>query len=520
MKVILYNSNAEDIRVNKEDQLNAILTLNGTLRSASSVINPVIDFEIQDYITVAESNGIDVVNTELDDIIYLLTQRIIGCNYVYIEEFNRYYFVSDITSINNHLWRISMSVDVLMTYKENIAEMTAMVSRNQYEYDELIADDRYPIKTNCVSEEYKIEMNDSRYINFAPESEIEYNVIVTTFVSTTRTVDTRTPTIDSTVLNPVNLSNIPSDFQYQTMLMSKSNLLKLQDYVIQESNYASGIVSTILVPFNLIQLPIIQQTNLVIFDHIFDDILGIENLYLYGNIRMFPIASFKLEGKYNNFLDYNPYSQYEIYIPYKGWVTLDPVNCLNKQLLVSYALSTEDGSSMVFITDETSGKLIYGDTCQLGISIPFTTTNKQALADQRLTATTNMVLGTIGAGVGMISGNPLAIAGGVMGITKNIAGLSTTLATQHDTAHCSIIGGEIGQYAPQDVRLRITHPIKTLSDDDNYLATQGKPLNQTRLLKDVSGYTELTNFHLDNFSNATTSEKTSIENLLRAGVIL
>lgn len=56
-------------------------------------------------------------------------------NYMYISEFNRYYFIDDIVSINNGLWEISAHVDVLQTYRQEILNQEAVIRRQQNRYN-------------------------------------------------------------------------------------------------------------------------------------------------------------------------------------------------------------------------------------------------------------------------------------------------------------------------------------------------------------------------------------------------
>lgn len=61
-------------------------------------------------------------------------------NYCYIPSFNRYYFITDITSIRTNVWKISCSVDVLMTYATELREQSALVNRSYSTYNSELID--------------------------------------------------------------------------------------------------------------------------------------------------------------------------------------------------------------------------------------------------------------------------------------------------------------------------------------------------------------------------------------------
>ena len=127
-----YKSSAEQNRVDKTNFLVADMIISGVLREASSLIHPSITFTS------------DTIPT---------------FNYVYIPIFNRYYYVTDITSIKNKLWQMSLTVDVLMTYKEALLACTGYIDRNENEYNGLIPDGMISlqkgeiIETNFVTNE-------------------------------------------------------------------------------------------------------------------------------------------------------------------------------------------------------------------------------------------------------------------------------------------------------------------------------------------------------------------------------
>ena len=48
-------------------------------------------------------------------------------------EFGRYYFITDIASIRTSLWRISLAVDVLESFKDDILQQRAIIGKQQAE---------------------------------------------------------------------------------------------------------------------------------------------------------------------------------------------------------------------------------------------------------------------------------------------------------------------------------------------------------------------------------------------------
>jgi len=116
MTLNLYKTISEVNKVTKT--LTDEISLTGTLRDASSVMNPRIRIEednISDY------------------------------NYAYIPEFGRYYFITNIDSIRNNIWDVSMRCDVLMTYADEIKNNTAVIARNSNLWNLYYQDEQFKI---------------------------------------------------------------------------------------------------------------------------------------------------------------------------------------------------------------------------------------------------------------------------------------------------------------------------------------------------------------------------------------
>lgn len=102
MEITLYNNTSENNKIGKI--LTNSYTIEGTLREQTSLIAPAFNI------------------TGIDPREY---------NYCYIPEFKRYYFIRQIDSARNNVWRINCSVDVLESFKEEILNLTAIVEKQQ-----------------------------------------------------------------------------------------------------------------------------------------------------------------------------------------------------------------------------------------------------------------------------------------------------------------------------------------------------------------------------------------------------
>lgn len=84
--------------------------LDGVLRDSTNIMNPSIDIRI--------GEKADIFVPDLTE-----------CNYVYIPNFNRYYFITDFTVIRNTMGNFTCHVDVLKTFASEIKANKALVRR-------------------------------------------------------------------------------------------------------------------------------------------------------------------------------------------------------------------------------------------------------------------------------------------------------------------------------------------------------------------------------------------------------
>lgn len=99
MNILLYKTTNANNDLNKT--ISDKVELVGALRDASSIIAPSI----------------------------LIQSNPIGYNYAYIPEFGRYYYIKNITAFRKGAYIVDLKCDVLMSFKDEILEMSGIVSR-------------------------------------------------------------------------------------------------------------------------------------------------------------------------------------------------------------------------------------------------------------------------------------------------------------------------------------------------------------------------------------------------------
>ena len=60
-------------------------------------------------------------------------------NYCYVQELNRYYYIENINISPNGVYRLSMRIDVLMTYRDDIMASHGLITKNR-EYNPYTGD--------------------------------------------------------------------------------------------------------------------------------------------------------------------------------------------------------------------------------------------------------------------------------------------------------------------------------------------------------------------------------------------
>lgn len=145
--LILYTCTCDRKKINKTGALDNETRITDTFRikEPCSILNPVVQLAT----STITSAGINVYNL----------------NYAYVKTFNRYYFINDITYLNDGLVELSMSVDVLMSYADKILASQQEITRSESVNSQSFIDTERPIQSNKI-----LQVGTSQYLGAFPEA--------------------------------------------------------------------------------------------------------------------------------------------------------------------------------------------------------------------------------------------------------------------------------------------------------------------------------------------------------------
>jgi len=210
---------------------------------------------------------------------------------------------------------------------------------------------------------------------------------------------------------------------------------------------------------------------------------------------------------YGSFLDYEPYTSIQIYLPYCGIQAIKAHDVIGHTIHLLLTVDAFTGTGQYVLAVEydnnlgtTSAAVKYKWPCMVAQPIKITGSNMATL-QQALTQ-------NAGQFIKGLASNPASLISGTIGA------LHDTLSGQQQMA--SSQGDSLDRYEPQKPYLIITRPNTVIPDD--YNKNFGRPSLKTQKLSTLSGFTTVPNPLLD--VNATEEEKEYIIAMLKEGVYL
>lgn len=199
---------------------------------------------------------------------------------------------------------------------------------------------------------------------------------------------------------------------------------------------------------------------------------------------------------YDAYVDFEPYTQCEIFLPYIGTHKLSMDDISGKEINPIYTFDVLSGVCVCNIY--VNGSIMYTFTGNCGISIPITS---QSYADT--------VKNTLNVGLSTVLGSNFTST------VTNLAG--AVMSAKPHIERCGQIGGNGGLFSPQKPFLTFSIPRVCIPKNQNVFI--GYPSFIETKLSKLNGFTRVFDVHLSGMT-CTETEYNQIVSLLKEGVII
>lgn len=428
------------------------------LKAGSSIVNPTIE--------IAESQSF---------------KNVVSVNYCHIPKFNRYYFVNNIV-YERGIWTLSLSVDVLATYKSEIGGDKRYILRSSAEYDGTIQDLMYPTKAKCS---YQIDTEEIW------ESSISKGVYIVSTLSKdgeglgAMKLWAFTPSQMAT-FNDKLFSSIDTDFG--GTLINK---------IVNPSQY---IKRCVWYPFDISTLK-----SLVSQEGIFVGNKGIPSTPCssVGNKKWQFMGSLKLSASKMHpkaargaYMNRPPFAHYTLFIPPFGVVPFEIVGA--SEAYANFTITVD------LLTSAAELQVITGDgkqtvlTANVGVDVPLAQMNDTALERYG-----NMATQLVGGAVAATTGDVV----GLFGVTASTIG--QTFSAWDNAIPIGTMGGNMNAY--RDAYLQAMY----LDVADENVNNNGRPLCALKTIEDIPGFIQCGNGYTR--ISGTAEEYDQVNKLMKEG---
>lgn len=272
---------------------------------------------------------------------------------------------------------------------------------------------------------------------------------------------------------------------------------------------------------------------------------GISSIIVRQRYTQINCGSIVIPEYWGNYLDYSPYSQAYIYLPFIGIMAVDVDDIVGHAVNVLYHVDSYTGSCIAQITCARTGysNTLYQFSGDCSVEIPMAGGSQAAIKAAMIGANAYQnaanisagmsLLGGIGSGIlsgigGALGGNPAS--GIAHGIGQAIGGITSAISqraygeAQHTAAmvsqkstvqHSGSFGASHGAMGIKKPYIFIRRPIQKVVN--NYNRLYGYPAHKMVVIGDCTGYLRCREANVQS-SLATEEEKTLIEQLLKSGV--
>lgn len=212
-------------------------------------------------------------------------------------------------------------------------------------------------------------------------------------------------------------------------------------------------------------------------------------------------GSLDVQEYWGAYLDYDPYTKCEIYLPYIGTHAIAADDIMGKTVRVVYRVDILSGACIAYI--KCGGSVLYQFAGQCAASIPITGNDW-----------TNVINGTLSVAASI--GSLVATGGASAPLAASALANTAVNQMKPSVEKSGSLSGAAGIMGIQQPYLIVTRPRQALPYKQNTYT--GYPSLYSVNLSELTGYTEIEKIHLEGIP-ATEKELAEIDTLLKGGVI-
>lgn len=411
----------------------------------------------------------------------------ISFNYVYIADFNRYYFIREINTYQN-FWYITLEEDTLASFKTELGSQSHYVLRSASSYDGDISDYAYPATTQVSGYKDGPDSTD-------PLWWYDGSCYIVGIVGYTDTVVNQFGSLIYYIMSPLALrvfldylmNNVATGPDPWSQILQTEYSDGVQKALINPIQY---IKSCIRMPFNVDDITG-SAVNKIQFGYYHYDIGtgynvkrvdSSSNVVKTKDISYITLREHPQAATRGAYLNCQPFTRYTLHYGPWGDIELDPMLLKgNNKIKLETLYDLVSGVGRLIVSGNVNtAKVLYNSTVKIGVDVNLSQVYKDALGYEA--ATTNGIFSSVSAGISLGLGNLNALPQGL-----NMATAAVQDMTRLNYPTVSGIG-DSGCYLPfyDTDNLYLLSRFNYIVDEN--LTEIGRPLCQTKVINTLSGY--------------------------------
>lgn len=330
------------------------------------------------------------------------------------------------------------------------------------------------------------------------------------------------------ITDPVEYPNppyIPNSTVYDRYFLSPNQIPDIKKFLFSDTfidnikrlwtNPAEYVISLVCYPFDVVNTGLGTTNDVVSIGGVSSDVVATSLTdrgvpYFYG-------GSVFVDNYYNSYLDYEPYTSIDIYIPYIGVRPLNVSQVVGHTLCIGYYidLNTQQITALLGLDGDNGnlGQVLTQYVGSIGVQAPLSGTSAQDMIRNIVTQTSGLITGIGAIAGGVMGANPALLSAGVSKTSSEILGGGHTAPSYYGS-----LSPVSGLFTPQKAYLIINRPRQAIPAA--YLSQQGFSSSFSGKVSEFSGYLECTSVNMSSGNTMTEQEQNEITRLLTGGIYI